>query len=465
MSSPGDGYHPGMTTDLSEGGGPGVFTVSRLNREARSLLETGFGTISVEGELSNLARPRSGHIYFTLKDAAAQIRCAMFRQSNLRLGFQPADGLAVVCRGRISIYEARGDYQLIVESMEEAGEGDLQRRFELLKRRLAAEGLFDAERKQPPPELPTSIGVVTSPTGAALRDILHVLSRRFPAVPVRVYPVPVQGEGAGQVIADALRLAGERADCDVLVLARGGGSLEDLWAFNEEVVARAIADCPIPVISGVGHEIDFTIADFAADVRAPTPSGAAAEAVPDGAEWIRRFEHCAARMSGAVTRALSGQARQMESISQRLWRQHPGNRLRQQAQRLDEMELRLGSACRARLQRLDGRLRLLAAGLRARSPGPAVAASRQRLDGLDARLRAVMRHRLDREQTRIDALGKTLAAVGPEATLQRGYAIVTRRDGDIVRDAGRLAIGESVSVRVAIGAFSADVSEVDQDSS
>ena len=216
---------------------------------------------------------------------------------------------------------------------------------------------------------------MTSPTGAALRDILHVLSRRFPAVPVRVYPVPVQGEGAGQVIADALRLAGERADCDVLVLARGGGSLEDLWAFNEEVVARAIADCPIPVISGVGHEIDFTIADFAADVRAPTPSGAAAEAVPDGAEWIRRFEHCAARMSGAVTRALSGQARQMESISQRLWRQHPGNRLRQQAQRLDEMELRLGSACRARLQRLDGRLRLLAAGLRARSPGPAVAAS------------------------------------------------------------------------------------------
>ena len=459
------GYHGAMDSDHLQGGEPAGFTVSRLNREARALLESGFSSIKVEGELSNLARPRSGHMYFTLKDASAQIRCAMFRQSNLRLAFRPEDGQAVVCRGRLSIYEARGDYQLIVETMEQAGEGDLQREFERLKRRLAAEGMFDEARKLPLPELPARIGVITSPTGAAVRDILHVLARRFPAVPVRVYPVPVQGDSAGESIAAAVRLAGARADCDVLIVARGGGSLEDLWAFNEEVVARAIADCPIPVISGVGHEIDFTIADFVADLRAPTPSGAAERAVPDGAEWARRFRTDEGRLITLVARRLSGHRGEVDSLSRRLRRQHPGSRLRQQAQRLDELEQRLASACVGHLERLNARVRLLSTRLLVRSPGPEIDSAWQRICGLALRLETAARRRLEIAQTRLDMLAKTLAAVGPEATLQRGYAIVTREGGAIVRDAGRLAIGESVSVRVARGGFSADVSEIDQDSS
>jgi exodeoxyribonuclease VII large subunit len=454
-----------MDSDLPDNTGPTVFTVSRLNREARALLESGFRSISVEGELSNLARPRSGHMYFTLKDASAQVRCAMFRQSNLGLAFRPEDGQAVVCRGRLSIYEARGDYQLIVEAMEEAGEGDLQREFERLKRKLAAEGLFDETLKLPLPDLPTRIGVITSPTGAAVRDILHVLARRFPAVPVRVYPVPVQGEGAGESIAAAVRLAGDRSDCDVLIVARGGGSLEDLWAFNEEIVARAIAGCPIPIIAGVGHEIDFTITDFVADLRAPTPSGAAERAVPDGFEWARRFRAGEERLTALVTRRLSGQRGELESLSRRLWRQHPGSQLRQQAQRLDELEQRLASACVGHLERLDARVRLLSARLRARSPGPGIDSAGQRISALALRLEAAARRRLEIARTRLDMLTKTLAAVGPEATLQRGYAIVTREEGAIVRDAGRLTVGESVSVRVARGGFSADVSEIDQDSS
>ena len=241
----------------------------------------------IEGELSNLARPASGHIYFSLKDASAQLRCAMFRGNNRRLNFRPADGDAVVCRGRLSLYEARGEYQLVVDYMEAAGEGRLQRAFEALKRKLAEEGLFDQALKRPAPTLPRRIGVITSPSGAAVRDILHVLARRFPAVPVRIYPVPVQGDCSSTGDRSRARSGGARADCDVLILARGGGSLEDLWPFNEEMVARAIRACPMPVISGVGHEIDFTIADFAADLRAPTPSGAAELAVPDQSEWLR----------------------------------------------------------------------------------------------------------------------------------------------------------------------------------
>jgi len=266
--------------------GPGtpdrdVYTVSRLNQTARQLLEQGLPRIWLEGELSNLSRPSSGHLYFTLKDSRAQIRGAMFRNRNQLLRFRPQEGMQMLVRCRISLYEPRGDYQLIAESMEEAGDGALQRAFEELKRKLDLEGLLRAEHKQPLPLLPRRIGVVTSPSGAAIRDVLSVLKRRFPAIPVMVYPVPVQGKEAGREIAAMLHRAGERRECDVLILTRGGGSLEDLWAFNEEVVARAIHDCPVPVISAVGHEVDFTIADFVADQRAPTPSAAAELASPD----------------------------------------------------------------------------------------------------------------------------------------------------------------------------------------
>ena len=442
-----------------------IFTVSRLNREARTLLETGFSSVRVEGELSNMARPGSGHMYFTLKDQGAQVRCAMFRQSNLRLRFRPEDGQAVICRGRLSIYELRGDYQLIVEAMEPAGEGDLQREFERLKTKLAAEGLFAEEHKRPLPALPSRIGVVTSPTGAAIRDILHVLARRFPAVPVLVYPVPVQGDGAAAKIAAAIRAAGERAECDVLILARGGGSLEDLWAFNEEVLARAVYDSEIPVISGVGHEIDFTIADFVADLRAPTPSGAAELAVPDGQEWRRRFEVTGARLQTAARRRLTDLGKQLRWLSQGLWRLHPGNRLRQQAQRLDELEARIGIACRGRIRHCRSQLAALKAGLRAASPLPAIRAARQRLEADKGLLRSAVRHRLDESRNRLEVLYKTLEALGPAATLERGYAIVTLPEGPIVRDPAQVTRGQDVSVRVAKGRFSARVTDEDQERS
>jgi exodeoxyribonuclease VII large subunit len=263
-----------------------VYSVSRLNREARVLLERGFGTLWLEAEISNFSRPSSGHWYFCLKDAAAQVRCAMFRQRNMLCAFTARDGQKVLVRARIGLYEPRGEFQLIVDHLEDAGLGALQRQFEELRARLAAEGLFATARKRPLPTLPKRIGVITSPTGAAVRDILHVLARRFPAVAVLIYPVAVQGAQAPAELVAALKTAAARQECDVLILARGGGSLEDLWAFNDEKLARAIVASPIPVISGVGHEVDFTIADFAADVRAPTPSAAAELVVPDAEEWL-----------------------------------------------------------------------------------------------------------------------------------------------------------------------------------
>ena len=264
-----------------------IFTISQLNAQARMLLERGLGSVWLEGEISNLARPASGHWYFSLKDESAQVRCAMFRNRSMLVRFPVKDGARVLARGRVSLYEARGEFQVVIDHLEEAGEGALRRRFEELKRKLLAEGLFEATLKKPLPTLPRRIGVITSPTGAALRDILHVLRRRFPAVPVLVYPVAVQGEAAPREIVQALQLAAARRECDVLILARGGGSLEDLMAFNEESVARAIHACGIPIISGVGHETDVTIADFVADERAPTPSGAAERSVPDSAEYLR----------------------------------------------------------------------------------------------------------------------------------------------------------------------------------
>src|SRR5580692_2394539 len=280
--------------------GRDIYSVSRLNREVRVLLERGFGTLWVEAEISNFSRPGSGHWYFSLKDANAQVRCAMFRQRNIQCAFTARDGQKVLVRARIGLYEPRGEFQLIVDHMEDAGLGALKRQFEELSARLAAEGLFAAERKRLLPGIPKRIGIITSPTGAAVRDILHVLARRFPAVAILIYPVPVQGAQAAAEIVAALQAAGRRNECDVLILARGGGSLEDLWAFNDERLARAIVASRIPVITGIGHEIDFTIADFAADVRAPTPSAAAELVVPDAEEWLGAFVRLGARLRRGI---------------------------------------------------------------------------------------------------------------------------------------------------------------------
>jgi exodeoxyribonuclease VII large subunit len=434
-----------------------VFSISRLNREARMLLERGLGSVWLEGEMSNLSRPGSGHWYFSLKDESAQVRCAMFRQRNLLVRFPVRDGSHVLARGRVGLYEPRGEFQVVIEHLEEAGEGLLRRRFEELKQKLNAEGLFDVAHKRPLPELPRRVGVVTSPTGAAIRDILHVLQRRFPAVPVLVYPVAVQGEAAPGEISQALRLAARRRDCDVLILARGGGSLEDLWAFNDEAVARAMFDCPIPIVSGVGHEVDVTIADFVADERAPTPSGAAERVVPDRAEWLRNLSATARHLVQAIRRRLQDQRTALRSREQRLARAHPGIILRQHAQRLDELEGRLRLAGRARLERAGTRLATARSLLLRASPVLRVAALRVRLESSRRALASEARRQVTESRRRFELAARTLHAVSPLATLDRGYAILTDETGRVLQDATRVRPGHRISARLARGSLDAEV--------
>src|SRR6187401_2979093 len=324
-----------------------IYTVSRLNKEVRLLLESGLPMLWLEGGISNFAAPASGHRYFSLKDSQAQVRGAMWRQRNSMLRFRPKEGMAVLARARVGLYEPRGEYQLIVEHLEESGEGALKREFEKLKARLAAEGLFDAERKRPLPAVPRCIGVVSSPTGAAIHDILRVLRARFPAARVLLYPTAVQGAAAVPEIVRAIEAASRRNECDVLIVSRGGGSLEDLWCFNDERVARAIAACRVPTVSGVGHEVDVTIADFVADVRAPTPSAAALAVVPDKQTWLEALAQLEQRFAGAIGRALRRQLLAVNTLVQRLQISHPGARLAQHAQRLDDLELRMRLALRA----------------------------------------------------------------------------------------------------------------------
>lgn len=389
-----------------------VYTVSRLNREVRMLLDAGLPSLWLEGELSNFSSPASGHWYFSLKDRDAQIRCAMFRARNGGVGFRPKDGQHLMVRGRVSLYEPRGDYQMIVEAMEDAGEGALRREFERLKAKLSAEGLFDAGIKRRLPAMPKRIAVVTSPTGAAIRDILHILARRFPPAVVRIHPVPVQGAAAAEAIVQAIDEASRMGDSDVLILARGGGSIEDLWSFNDERVARAIRRCTIPVVSGIGHEIDFTIADFAADVRAPTPSGAAEIVVPDRRELLGQLEAVSRRLGLAMERRLARAMERQEQLAARLQRAHPGVRLRQQVQRLDELDLRLRSAWENRLSRLLHRLQLAQ---------------------------------------------RSLDAISPLATLARGYAIVTTPDGAVMQDSAQVNIGDEIEARLSKGRLKARV--------
>jgi len=360
----------------------------------------------------------------------------------------------------VSLYEARGEFQVVIEHIEEAGEGLLRRRFEELKQKLNAEGLFDTRHKQPLPALPRRIGVITSPTGTAIRDILHILRRRFPAVPVLVYPVSVQGEAAPREIEQALWLAGQRRDCDVLIVARGGGSLEDLWAFNDEAVARAMFACPIPIVSGVGHEVDVTIADFVADERAPTPSGAAERVVPDRAEWLRGLTTTSRRLSLAVRRRLQDQRNALSSREQRLARAHPGIKLRQFVQRLDEFEARLRLAMRHRLERSRARLRAADSALLRASPALHVAALGLRLESSRRALTGAMRGRVGELRRRLELAARALHTVSPLATLDRGYAIVTDAGGQVLRDSAVLRPGDRITARLARGRAEADVVKI-----
>ena len=453
-----------MSNPFANDSTPVALTVSQLNRQARILLESHFDFVWVEGEVSNFAAPSSGHWYFALKDGAAQVRCAMFRNRNARLRFTPGNGDHIRLRCRVSLYEGRGEFQLIVEHMEQAGAGALHAAFERLKAKLLAEGLFDEDRKKPLPQSISHLGVITSPTGAAIHDILTVLRRRCPGIAVSLLPVAVQGEDAAPQIAAAIERANRwqregKTSFDALIVGRGGGSLEDLWAFNEEIVARAIAASDLPIVAAVGHEVDFSIADMVADHRAPTPSAAAELLSPDQREWLQRLQVLETSLVRLIRRKLNDANVQLSHLRARL--KHPGAQLREQSQRLDELEQRLVLAQRNLLRRRRGELALLESRLLAGSPLPALRQLQTDTERLRQRLAGAMEHKLEQAKSRLAHLAGMLESLSPLATLQRGYAIVTDSRGEVIRDAGTVAVGDEVRARLARGQLTLEVKALD----
>lgn len=417
-----------------------AISVSQLNRRAKQLLEQGIARIWVEGEISNIARPASGHLYFSLKDDTAQVRAAFFRQRQRGPTVNLKNGDNVLAFGKVSLYEARGDYQLIVERVEPAGEGALKREYDRLRRKLEAEGLFDEDRKLELPELPEQIGIITSPSGAAVRDVLTVLRRRFPAIPVVIYPAAVQGEAAPGELMQALADAIRRDECDVLIVGRGGGSLEDLWAFNNEDLARAIADCPIPIVSAVGHEVDFTITDFVADLRAPTPTAAAELVVPDRDNWLRLVNRLAGRVARLGQRALEDRAQALDYLSRRLLGNSPAASVVRQADQLRGLRARLANSGR---QQTITNVRLQMRSLHARL------------------ITAVQRDVIEPANHRLQLTMRSLHAVSPLATLDRGYAIVLDdASGKALTKASETAVGADIRARLHSGEVVATVKEV-----
>lgn len=436
-----------------------VVTVSELNAHVRELLEGSLPLLWIRGEISNFTRAASGHCYFSLKDSQAQVRCVLFRHRAQLVDAPLGNGVEVDVRAVPTLYEARGDFQLNVDFVRRAGLGALFEAFERLKRKLEAEGLFDEALKRPVPAFPKAVGVVTSPQAAALRDVLTTLRRRMPATPVVLYPTPVQGEGAAASIATAIRTASARAEVDVLIVCRGGGSIEDLWAFNDEGVARAIADCSMPVISGVGHETDFTIADFAADVRAPTPTAAASLAVPDGEALLRRLPVVAASLQRAMVRALERRAQRVDGAAARL--RHPGERITMQTERLRHLQWRLSGAWD---RRADGAIRALEEARRRLTTHRADPVSlASRIEALRVRAGHAWRARESLIGARLQRLGDNLAHLDPGAVLVRGYAIVRDAQGDIVRDAAVLQAGQRVDIALGHGAADATIDRVRSD--
>lgn len=425
-----------------------ALSVSQLNNRARLLLEDVFAQVWVEGEISNLARPASGHIYFTLKDSQAQVRCALFRQNAARVRQALRDGLAVKVRGKVSLFEGRGDYQLILDTVEPAGDGALRLAFEALKEKLAGEGLFAAESKRALPAHPRRIGIVSSPTGAVIRDIISVFRRRAPQVELTLVPTAVQGREATGQIVRALQLA-DAQGFDALILARGGGSLEDLWCFNEEAVARAVAACTTPIVSAVGHETDVSISDFVADVRAPTPSAAAELLAPDSSDLQHRLDGLARRLQLSLRQRLQRDLLRLDGLARRL--RHPGERLRQQAQRLDDLDLRLRRAFAQQAAGRHDRLARLEGRLAAQHPGRTLALLRQRLDSLAERLPRATHALLRERRQRLGNLAQTLNIVSPLATLGRGYSILLDERGQAVRAAAQTHPGQRLKARLGEG--------------
>ncbi|MFQ2036276.1 exodeoxyribonuclease VII large subunit [Aeromonas veronii] len=441
-----------------------IFTVTRLNSAVRMILEQDLGLVWLTGELSNLAMPSSGHWYFSLKDLGAQVRCAMFKGNNRRVAFRPQDGMQVLVQARVSLYEPRGDYQLIIESMQPAGDGVLALRFEELKRRLGAEGLFDESRKRPLPREPRAVGLITSATGAALHDMLTVLKRRAPDLPVFIYPTQVQGSAAISQIVAAIAKANQRAEVDVLIVGRGGGSLEDLWCFNEEAVARAIAHSAIPVVSAVGHEVDVTISDFAADLRAPTPSAAAELVAPDNQARIQRLAHLKQRLLQAMSRQQTAARHDFILLQKRLDYQDPKRRLEQQSQRLDELSTRLQQLLRQRLHQGERRLTNLELRLQGKSPERLLAAGKRRHQLAEERLYALITKRQDLASHRLAMLTARLDGVSPLATLGRGYSITRTARGEVISRADQVNRGDQLITTLAQGSLQVRVEEVIKDS-
>lgn len=425
-----------------------VFTVSRLNTTVRQLLEQEMGSVWLSAEISNFSQPASGHWYFTLKDDGAQVRCAMFRNSNRRVTFRPQHGQQILVRATITLYEPRGDYQLIIESMHPAGEGALQQQFELLKAKLASEGLFDQQHKQPLPEPAKQVGVITSATGAALHDVLRVLHRRDPSLPVVIYPTPVQGADAPAAIVRAIELANLRAECDVLIVGRGGGSLEDLWSFNEERVARAIFASRIPVVSAVGHETDVTIADFVADLRAPTPSAAAEIVSRNQTELLRQLLSQQQRLEMAMDYYLAQQQRRFSRLDHRLQQQHPQLRLARQQTALFRLQQRLSEAMENQLRQTLRQQDRLAQRLAAHQPQPRLFQAQRQLEQMRYRLQQGMEKMLNRDRQRFATLAAQLEGVSPLATLARGFSVTTDITGQVVKKTAQLQSGDTLRTRL-----------------
>ncbi len=445
--------------------GNDVFTVSQLNQRAKQLLEITFSSVKVEGEISNLSRPSSGHWYFTLKDKGAQVRCAMFRSRTAQIKFQPKEGDQIIVRGKVSLYENRGDYQLIVDAMKPAGEGQLQQAFIQLKQKLGAEGLFNPEHKRALPAAIKRIAVITSPTGAAIHDILTVLKRRFPAIEVDIYPVQVQGQDAAQQMiwsinqanSDARNATKEQAT-DVIIIGRGGGSIEDLWSFNDEQLARTIFHSDLPIVSAVGHEVDFTIADFVADIRAPTPSAAAELLSPNREEYLSRLQALSARLENSIQQQLQNKQWQLQSAQRGL--QHPGDKLSQYAQTLDMLELRMQQSQKNNLDRLLKKLTQSQQRLQQQSPVNKLQQIETQLGYFQQRLRNAMKQLLSNKAERLQQNALLLNAVSPLQTLGRGYAILQTPTEVVIRDSHDVKKGDLISARIGHGSLELTVEKV-----
>ena len=437
-----------------------TLSVSELNGIARSILEAELADLWVEGELSNLAKPSSGHLYFTLKDDSAQIRCALFRNRGRFLRFDPDNGLRVRVNGKVSLYEARGDYQLLVNRMEPAGTGALQQAFERLKRKLFEAGLFDEALKQPLPPFPETIGIITSPSGAAIRDILQILQRRYPRADVIVYPVQVQGAGSAEQIVAAIETANTRKEASLLILTRGGGSIEDLWSFNDERVAKAIHGSSLPVISAIGHEIDFTIADFVADLRAPTPSAAAEMATPERRLLLRQVLAQATQLEQRIMQEIGLQQTAIDSLHQRLKQCSPSTQLQQQGQRIDDLERRLVYGISRYLDAVQHQLQATRNTLSTLLPLQHIDMARAKLLQYENQLRRDINEQLSQHAARLDSLKNSLSLLNPAQVLERGYAIVSKSDtGEVISHASTLRQGEAVDIRFNDGIRKASITD------